>query len=109
MRPSVSNLVPNQCLDIILLPLGQLYIKLGSVSNIALPLHKEGVRSCSFLYIIANKYVIISEAFLVDVSIYVFGLFMPMTKKYAKLARVQRGHTVYHKDLSRASHYKRNS
>ena len=24
MRPSVSNLVPNQCLDIILLPLGQL-------------------------------------------------------------------------------------
>ena len=46
-----------------------LHIKLNSFSNIAQPLHKEAVRGCSFLYIIAKKSVIMSEAFLVDVSI----------------------------------------
>ena len=46
-----------------------LHIKLKSFSNIAQPLHKEAVRDCSFLYIIAKKSVIMSEAFLVDVSI----------------------------------------
>ena len=47
----------------------QLYIKLMSFSNIAQPLHKEVVQCCSFLYIIAKISVIMSEAFLVDVSI----------------------------------------
>ena len=46
-----------------------LHIKLKSFSNIAQPLHKEAVRGCSFLYIIAKKSVIMNEAFLVDVSI----------------------------------------
>ena len=46
-----------------------LHFKLKSFSNIAQPLHKEAVRGCSFLYIIAKKSVIIIEAFLVDVSI----------------------------------------
>ena len=46
-----------------------LHIKLKSFSNIAQPLHKEAVRGCSLLYIIAKKSVIMSEAFLVDVSI----------------------------------------
>ena len=46
-----------------------LHFILKSFSNIAQPLHKEAVRGCSFLYIIAKKYVIMSEAFLVDVSI----------------------------------------
>ena len=46
-----------------------LHIKLKSFSNIAQPLHKEAVRGCSFLFIIAKKSVIMSEAFLVDVSI----------------------------------------
>ena len=46
-----------------------LHIKLKSFSNIAQPLHKEALRGCSFLYIIANKLVITSEAFLIDVSI----------------------------------------
>ena len=48
-----------------------LHIKLKSFSNITQPLHKEAVavRDCSFLYIIAKKSVIMSEAFLVDVSI----------------------------------------
>ena len=46
-----------------------LHIKFKSFSNIAQPLHKEAVRRCSFLYIIAKKSVIMSEAFLVDVSI----------------------------------------
>ena len=46
-----------------------LHIKLESFSKIAQPLHKEAVRGCSFLYIIAEKSVIMSEAFLVDVSI----------------------------------------
>ena len=45
-------------------------IKLKSYSNIAQPLHKEAVRYCSFLYIIAKKSVIMSEALLVDVSIF---------------------------------------
>ena len=47
-----------------------LHTKLKSFSNIAQPLHKEAVRGCSFLYIIAKKSVIMSEAFLVDVSIH---------------------------------------
>ena len=46
-----------------------LHIKLKSFSHIAQPLHKEAVRGCSFLYIIAKKSVIMSEAFLDDVSI----------------------------------------
>ena len=46
-----------------------LHIKLKLFSNIAQPLHKEAVRGCSFLYIIAKKSMIMSEAFLVDVSI----------------------------------------
>ena len=46
-----------------------LYIKLKSFSNIAQPLHKEAVRHCSFSLIIAKKSVIMSEAFLVEVSI----------------------------------------
>ena len=40
-----------------------------SFSKIAEHLHKKAVRGCSFLYIIAEKSVIMSEAFLVDVSI----------------------------------------
>ena len=40
-----------------------LHIKLKSFSNIAKPLHKETVCGCSFLYIIAKKPVIMSEAF----------------------------------------------
>ena len=47
-----------------------LHIKLKSFSNIAQPLHKEAVHASLFLYIIAKKSVIMSEAFLVDVSIY---------------------------------------
>ena len=47
----------------------QLHIKLKSFSNITQPLHKVAGHGCSFLYIIAKKSVIISEAFLVDVSI----------------------------------------
>ena len=46
-----------------------LHIKLKSFSNITQPLHKEAVCCCSFLYIIAKNSVIMSEAFLVDVSI----------------------------------------
>ena len=49
-----------------------LHIKLKSFSNIAQPLHKEAVCGCSYLYIIAKKSVIMSEAFLVDVSIFHF-------------------------------------
>ena len=55
-----------------------LHIKLKSFSNIAQLLHKEAVRGCSFLYIIAKKSVIMSEAFLVDVSIYTKGCGNPM-------------------------------
>ena len=47
-----------------------LHIKLKSFSNIAQPLHKEAVRGCPFLCIIAKKSGIMSEAFLVDVSIF---------------------------------------
>ena len=47
-----------------------LHIKLKSFFNIAQSLHKEEVRGCSFLSIIAKKSVILSEAFLVDVSIF---------------------------------------
>ena len=47
-----------------------LYIKLKSFSNIAQPLHKEAVRGCPFFCIIAKKSRIMSEAFLVDVSIF---------------------------------------
>ena len=46
-----------------------LYIESKSFSNIVQPLHKEAVRGCSFLYIIAKKSEIMSEAYLVDVSI----------------------------------------
>ena len=46
-----------------------LHIKLKSFSKIAQPLHKEAVRGCSLLYIIAQKSVKLSEAFLVDVSL----------------------------------------
>ena len=49
-----------------------LQIKSKSFSNIAQPLHKEAVRGCSILYIIAKKSVIMSEAFLVDVSVWTF-------------------------------------
>ena len=48
---------------------GHLHIKLKLFSNIAQPLHKEAVQGLSFLYIIAKKSVIMSEAFLVEVSI----------------------------------------
>ena len=51
----------------------RLHIKLKSFSNIAQPLNKEAVRGCSFLYIIAKKSVILSEAFSVDVSIPLFS------------------------------------
>ena len=51
-----------------------LSIKLKSFSNIAQPHHKEAVRGCSFKYIIAKKSVIMSEAFLVDVSIFMVHL-----------------------------------
>ena len=54
-----------------------LHIKLNSFSNIAQPLHKEAVRDCSFLYIIAKKSVIMSEAFSVDVSISILNLSRP--------------------------------
>ena len=47
-----------------------LHIKLKSFSNINQPLHKGAVCGCSFLYITAKKSVIMSEAFLVDVSIF---------------------------------------
>ena len=40
-----------------------LHFKLKSFSNIAQPLHKEVVRDCSFVYIIAKKSAIMSEAF----------------------------------------------
>ena len=46
-----------------------LHIKLKSFANTIQPLHKEAVRGCSFLYIIAKKSVITSEAFLVELSI----------------------------------------
>ena len=49
-----------------------LHVKLKSFSNIAQPPHKAAVHGCSFLYTIAKKSVIMSEAFLVDVSIHVF-------------------------------------
>ena len=48
-----------------------LHIKLKSFSNIAKLLHKEAVRGCYFLYIIAKKSEIMSEAFLADVGTYV--------------------------------------
>ena len=49
-----------------------LHIKLKLFSNIAQPQYKEVIRGCSFLYIIAKKSVIMSEAFLVDVSIFIY-------------------------------------
>ena len=51
-----------------------LHVKLKSFSNIAQPLHKESVHRCSFSFIIAKKPVIMSEAFLLDVSIHVLLL-----------------------------------
>ena len=53
-----------------------LHIKLKSFSNVAQPLHKEAVRGCSFLYITATKSMIMSEAFLVDVSIVIKHVFI---------------------------------
>ena len=53
-----------------------LHIKYKSFSKIAKPLHKEAVRGCSFLYIIAEKLVIMSGAFLVDLSICYFRPFL---------------------------------
>ena len=47
----------------------QLHIKLKAFSKIRQPLHKEAVLISSYLYIIAEKSVIMSEAFLVDDSI----------------------------------------
>ena len=64
-----------------------LLLKLRSFSNIAQPLHKEAVRVSSFLYIIAKKSVIMSEAFLVDVSIWFTLLNRPnrdVEKSFAK-------------------------
>ena len=49
-----------------------LHIKLKSFSNIAQHLHKEAVRRCSISYITAKKSVIMSEAFFVDVSIFMY-------------------------------------
>ena len=46
-----------------------LHIKLKSFSKIAQPLHKEAVRGCSVLYIIAETSMIMSETFLVEASI----------------------------------------
>ena len=46
-----------------------LLVKLKSFSKIAQPLHKEAVHDCTFLYIIAKRSVIMSEAFFVDVSV----------------------------------------
>ena len=40
-----------------------LHIKLKAFSKIAQPVHKEAVRGCSFLSIIAEKSVIMIEAF----------------------------------------------
>ena len=47
-----------------------LHTKLKSFSPIVQPLHNEAVRDCSFLYIIAKKSVIMSEAFLLT-SVYI--------------------------------------
>ena len=46
-----------------------LHIKLKSFSIIAQPLHKKALRGCSFLIMFAKKSVMMSEAFLDDVSI----------------------------------------
>ena len=46
-----------------------LHIKLKSFTKIGQPLHKDGVRDCSILYMIDEKSVIMSEAFLFDASI----------------------------------------
>ena len=60
-----------------------LHIKLKSFSNIAQPLHKEAVRGCSFLYIIAKKSGIMSEAFLVEVSIFIVSALYYPNEIYA--------------------------
>ena len=56
-----------------------LHIKLKSFSNTAQLLRKEAVRHCSVSLIIAKKSVIMSEAFLVDVSIYILKDFTTPT------------------------------
>ena len=56
-----------------------LHIKLKSFSNLGQPLHKLAVRGCSFLNIIAKKSVIMSEAFLVDVSINRYYIYLLKT------------------------------
>ena len=60
-----------------------LHIKLKSFSNIAQPPHKEAVRGCSFLYIIAKKSGIMSEAFLVEVSIFIVSALYYPNEIYA--------------------------
>ena len=62
-----------------------LHIKLKSFSNIAQTIHKEAVRGCSFLYIIAKKSVIMSEAFLLDVSIHSIMFFFCKHVNHEKL------------------------
>ena len=59
-----------------------LHNKLKSFSNIAQPLHYEALGCCSFLYIIAKKSVIMSEAFLVDVSIVDVSIYLQMYKGF---------------------------
>ena len=66
-----------------------LHIKLKSFYNIAQSLHEEAVRGCSFLYIIAQKSVIMSEAFLVDVSIYVICSYALDILKVRKKANIR--------------------
>ena len=47
-----------------------LHIKLKQFSNLVQHLHKEAIRGCSFLFNIAKKLEIMSQAFFVDVSIF---------------------------------------
>ena len=65
------------------------HIKLKSFYNIAQSLHKDAVRGCSFLYIIAQKSVIMSEAFLADVSIYVICSYALDILKVRKKANIR--------------------
>ena len=67
-----------------------LHIKLKSLSKIAQPLHKEALRGSSFLYIIAKKSVIMSEAFLVDVSIYLLNVPSFSSRYFNKIKRTSR-------------------
>ena len=69
-----------------------LHIKLKLFSNIAQPLHKEAVRRCSFSFIIAKKSVIMSEAFLVDVSI--CFIYMSCLSSYLNVKKSWPGITI---------------